>query len=345
MGRTRTRGRGAVWFVLLLALLGWATACGTPRGEEGAAADGGPASVEATGGGTMSSPTVPTSPTAASPGAVAGWTDVSVELDTGPEGDVGARVGPFGARVFYPAAGDGGRDAEVDRAGGPYPVIAFGHGYLGRVEYYAATLRYLAARGYLVIAPTSQGGVLPDHSEFADELRASLTWMVAQGNETGSPFSEAVDPGRLGLSGHSMGGGCALLAAARDSRIAAVSTLAAADTRPSSLDLLGDIDAPVQSIAGSDDAIAPPDRFQVPLYEAVPTPRQLVLIEGGSHCGFLDDPPPLCDEGSMPPVQQIELTRGLLRDWFDLYLEGEASLRGSVWEPAPDPRLTIVSDP
>jgi len=324
-------------FVVLIALCGWSAACGTSAGE--AESSGGETDLP----GTVTSPEAPPS---RSP---VGWRDVTVEMNVGDaahDADGAERsVGSFGARVFYPAVSPGGEDAELDADDGPYPVIAFGHGYLGRIGYYADTLQYLAARGYLVIAPTSQGGLLPDHSEFANELLASLRWLVERGGAEGSPFFAAVDPSRLGLSGHSMGGGCALLAAARDARIAAVSTLAAADTMPSSLDVLDGIEAPVQSIAGSSDAIASPQGHQIPLFEAVPPPRQLVIIKGGSHCGFLDDPPPICDSGSIPPEEQIELTRGLLRDWFGLYLKGDAGLRDAVWRPAPDPRVEIVSDP
>ncbi len=275
--------------------------------------------------------------------AVAGRATVEIE---GP-------AGMLGVRVFYPAAvidgeaaaDEGGPAAAVDAEDGPYPVIAFGHGYLARVSFYAATLDALAAEGFIVVAPTSQTGLLPDHSDFADELRAALDWAVAQGDEPGSLLFEAVDGGRLGVSGHSMGGGCALLAAARDRRIVAVSTLAAADTRPSSRDLLRRIGAPVQFIAGSEDAIAMVQAFQRPLYLATPTPRQLVVIEGGSHCGFLDRPPAVCDRGSLPSARQIALTRRLLSDWFGLYLKDDESLRAAVWDPPPDPLLEIVSDP
>lgn len=254
-------------------------------------------------------------------------------------------AGLFEARLFYPAAGSGGERAAVDAGGAPFPVIAFGHGYLANVSFYAPTLAALAAEGYIVLAPTSQTGLLPDHSDFADELRASLDWAIAQGEEQGALLFGAVDGGRLGVCGHSMGGGCALLAAARDARIRAVSTLAAADTRPSSLGVLDEIAAPVQFIAGSQDAIAMVQAFQRPLYEAVPAPRQLVIIEGGSHCGFLDRPPAVCDRGSLPAAEQIALTRRLLSGWFGLYLRGDEGLRPQVWDPPPDPVLDITSDP
>jgi pimeloyl-ACP methyl ester carboxylesterase len=302
---------------------------GCADGGGGASGDGSPGSSRDAGGGSTT--------------AVAGRATVEIQ---GP-------AGPLGVRVFYPAvvidgeaaADEGGPAAAVDTEGGPYPLIAFGHGYLARVSFYAPTLDALAAEGFIVVAPTSQTGLLPDHSDFADELRAALDWAVAEGDEPGSLLYGAVDGERLGVSGHSMGGGCALLAAARDTRIRAVSTLAAADTRPSSRDLLRRIGAPVQFIAGSEDAIAMVQAFQVPLFEAVPAPRQLVVIEGGSHCGFLDRPPALCDRGRLPAAEQIAVTRSLLSDWFGLYLRGDEALRVRVWDPDPDPLLEIVSDP
>ncbi len=61
---------------------------------------------------------------------------------------------------------------------------------------------------------------------------------------------------RLGVSGHSIGGGCALLAASPDSRFAALTTTAA-NTNSSAVTAMAAVTAPVQFLAGSSDTVPP----------------------------------------------------------------------------------------
>jgi pimeloyl-ACP methyl ester carboxylesterase len=276
----------------------------------------------------------PAEPVEASPAA--GWTDVTIRPESG---------GSFTATVFYPAVAPGGADAPLDMSGTPYPAVVFGHGYLANPGMYAVTLGRLAMDGFVVIAPRTRRTLLPDHSQFADDMRASLTWLVGESERKDSLFSGAIRPDAFGAAGHSMGGGAALLAASRDPRIAAVSTFAAADTRPSSLDVVGRIQGAVQFIAGSDDAIAPLEEHQRPLFDNVTAAKQLVVLKGGTHCGFLDEEPPLCDRGSMNPDEQLALSRQLLSDWFRQHLSGAEASRDHISSPSPDPRMTITTKP
>jgi dienelactone hydrolase len=266
----------------------------------------------------------------------AGWTDVTIQPAGG---------GSFAATVFYPASAPGGAGAPLDTSGAPYPAVVFGHGYLANPGMYAVTLSRLATEGFVVIAPRTRRMLLPDHSQFADDMSASLTWLVGESKRTDSLFSGAIRPDAFGAAGHSMGGGAALLAASRDPRIVAVSTFAAADTRPSSLDVVDRIGGAVQFIAGSDDAIAPLEDHQRPLFDAVTAAKQLVVLKGGSHCGFLDEEPPLCDSGSMNRDEQLALSRELLSDWFRQHLAGDEATRSIVSSPSPDPRMTVTTKP
>jgi dienelactone hydrolase len=118
-----------------------------------------------------------------------------------------------------------------------------------------------------------------------------------------------------------MGGGAALLAAARDPAIRAVATLAAAATYPSAIDAAADISAPVLFVAAGDDAITPLAKHQRPMLEAKATgPAELRTISGASHCGFLDQEMDLldlvCDETSIGPEEQRRRTREILAGWL-----------------------------
>ncbi|MCL4868905.1 MAG: dienelactone hydrolase family protein [Anaerolineae bacterium] len=256
---------------------------------------------------------------------LAGWRNVTVEIVPGRS---------YLATIYYPAQAPGGQNAPLDASGGPYPAISFGHGFLQAVSSYASTLQHLATWGFIVIAPQSEGGLFPNHSNFANDLRDCLTYLTQENNNPASFLYQAVNPDQFGVSGHSMGGGASLLAASRDSRIKAVSNLAAAETNPSAIAATSLISRPVQIIAGSQDSIVPPATSQQPMYAAANPAKQAPLIIGGWHCGFQDSSFPIgCDTGDLPRAEQLAITRRLLTGWFRLYLQGETALWPQVWGP------------
>src|SRR4051812_10489683 len=119
------------------------------------------------------------------------------------------------------------------RSGRGLAAIAFGHGWLQPTSRYDELLRHLASWGVVVAAPATQSNVLSSHSQFATDLRTALD--ICTGVRLGAG-EISVDPSRLGLAGHGMGGGCAVLAAAAaDQRCRAVVTLALAETLPSAM--------------------------------------------------------------------------------------------------------------
>lgn len=253
----------------------------------------------------------------------AGWVEVAVPRPGG---------GSFDALLFYPAMGSG-QGATYEGSGAPYPAISFGHGWITAVTRYLGTLEHLASWGYFVIASKSYGGLFPDHSAFADDLRWCLTYLEDQDADPGSWLHEQVDTAAFGVSGHSMGGGASILAAERDSRIRIVANMAAAETNPSAIAAIAGVQVPVFLIAGDEDSIAPPSGHTIPMYDAAFAPRRLPLLDGGWHCGFLDSSFFGCDSGSLPRETQLALTRGLLTAFFNLYLKDDQAVWLEVWGP------------
>ncbi|NES14122.1 alpha/beta hydrolase [Micromonospora sp. PPF5-17] len=249
----------------------------------------------------------------------------------------------FSARITYPATAAGNGQPV---AAGRFPAIAFGHGFLQGVSKYASTLSHLSTWGFIVIAPTSQGGFAPDHSAFADDLNAALTWAVTQDTTAGARFAGHVSVDRLGLSGHSMGGGASILAAARNPKVVTVANLAAAETNPSAKAAAATVTVPVQLIAGERDGIAPVADHQRPIYLAKPPAKQLRTIKGGSHCGFMDSGSLFCDSGTISRTTQLQLARRLLTEWFLRHLAGDTSYDDAVWGTSArnDPQVTFEGE-
>ncbi|MCX7444895.1 dienelactone hydrolase family protein [Corynebacterium sp. P7003] len=121
-------------------------------------------------------------------------------------------------KLYTPAEGDG------------IPGIVFGHDWMTGVDRYHRTLRHLASWGIAVAAPGTEKGVLPDHRGFVADMETSL--QILAGVKLGAG-KVTVSPGRLGVAGHGMGAGCAILAAVDRSAVRAVGALYPAVTSPS----------------------------------------------------------------------------------------------------------------
>lgn len=260
----------------------------------------------------------------------------------------------FNALLYYPAT-MGGANAPLDAAQGPYPAISYGHGFLQQPSGSASTLQHLASHGHIVIASTSETGFLPSHSNFAKDIRYTLDYLSARNRNPADAFYGKVNEDRFGLVGYSMGGGAVQLAAAADTRVKAVVGLAAAVTNPSPVPLLPELRTPIALLSGDEDTIVPPDSALVPMYNAAKAPKLRTLIDGGSHVGFLDEPPLLfSDEGSLPAEKQLAITKTYLASYFGLYLQNDQAMWRNHWGPEAftqagletqgDPGVTLLVD-
>ncbi|MGW6485780.1 alpha/beta hydrolase family protein [Streptomyces sp. NPDC055056] len=237
----------------------------------------------------------------------------------------------FGARVWYPGSTAG---SNTPVAPGVHPGVAFGHGFFQAITQYDSLLKHYASWGFIVVTPKSQAGLFPSHSAFADDLNAALTWLTTQNTTSGSRFAGAVDTARLALSGHSMGGGAALLAAGRNPAVKSVSTLAAAETNPSAITASAGLTVPAQYVGGSADTIAGVADNQQKMFNAKPAPTQLRVITGGFHCGFEDSSGFGCDSGTINRAAQQKLTQGITTSFLLYTLGTDTSLYDQVWGSA-----------
>ncbi len=237
----------------------------------------------------------------------------------------------FTARLYYPARARG-QDAAYDKAGAPYPAVVFGHGYQINPSLYADTLEQIASWGYFVCAPESGLELFPNHKKFAEDLSRCLTYLEQEDGRPASWLNDQVDTAHFGASGHSMGGGAALLAAAADSRIRAVVGISAAETNPSATAAMPGIAAPVRMIVGSADGIVSAAQT-AGIYAAARAPRQLSVIQGGTHCGFLDANAQFCDPPVMARGTQLAQTRRLLTNFLNLYLNNDQTAWRETWGP------------
>jgi predicted dienelactone hydrolase len=115
---------------------------------------------------------------------------------------------------------------DVDRAPGTFPLVVFSHGNNGiRIQsfFFAA---HLASHGYVVVAPDHHGNTFVDtllgivDPQVAVnrplDVRFVIDQLLAYDAEAGNFFAGAIDPARIGVSGHSFGGYTTLAVAGGD---------------------------------------------------------------------------------------------------------------------------------
>ncbi|GAA4844174.1 dienelactone hydrolase family protein [Saccharopolyspora rosea] len=171
------------------------------------------------------------------------------------------------------------------RSGLGLPAVAFGHGWLQPPRRYLGLLRHLASWGIVAAAPGTQRGAFASHRLFATDLRTALD--VCAGVRLGDG-GISVDTERLGVAGHAMGGGCAVLAAAADDRIRSVATLAASETMPSAFEAANQVRVPGLHVTAGRDLLAPPVSNAAPIAHAWNGPVQLRTVKKASHLGFTE---------------------------------------------------------
>jgi dienelactone hydrolase len=175
--------------------------------------------------------------------------------------------------VFTPAAGLG------------LPAVAFGHGWLQPASRYQGLMRHLASWGIVVATPGTQRGPLASHRLYAQDLRTALD--VCVGVRLGEG-EISVDEGKLGLAGHSTGGGSAVLAAAEDERVRAVGTVSVAETHPPASEAAQRCAMPGLHLAGGRDLIAPAPAHAEVIAQPWAGPVILRTLPKASHLGVTD---------------------------------------------------------
>lgn len=176
-----------------------------------------------------------------------------------------------GGTVYYP----------TDTSAGKFGAVAIAPGFTANEWSLAWLGPRLASHGFVVfIIDTITTGDQP--AQRGDELRAALSYLT-----TSSPVRDRVDPARLGVMGHSMGGGGALQAAEDDPSIRAVIPMTPYDLDSPS----PKVTAPTLIIGAQDDTIAPVAYHARPFYESLTSARAKEYIELRNQSHFAPNYP------------------------------------------------------
>jgi predicted dienelactone hydrolase len=188
----------------------------------------------------------------------------------------------------------------VPDAPGRFPLVVFAHGFTGHPRKATMLLDAWAAAGYVVAAPafplTNQDApthVLGDFVHQPADVSAVIDGVLADAAQTEGPLAGRVDPERIGVAGHSLGGatgyGLVGQSCCRDVRVRALVALSA-PLLPFSGSETVDTDVPLLALHGTDDEVVPVAAAQAAL-DAWPGPKRLVTLPGGRHSPPYEDAP------------------------------------------------------
>lgn len=162
-----------------------------------------------------------------------------------------------------------------------YPIIAWANGWDNQgndtVAGYTGGLAAWALDGqYIIIADKS-------NSPKVSTLTACLNWMVNQNTVSGSIFNGKLNTSKIGLSGHSQGGGVAIMTGNAAFNIVGVVSFNPyqANWRKAEIQK-----GPVLIFAGDADTTTPIAQYAQPAYDKVKTSGKgavLAILQGGGH--------------------------------------------------------------
>ena len=196
--------------------------------------------------------------------------------------------------------GDSARPLEVTLPAGrgPAPLAVLVHGWGVGPEDYRSHARELNAQGFATALFRAPSKWELDPHAWRDALMSDLDAVEAAA-APGGPLAR-VDVGRIGLIGHSLGGGTVVTTAAADPRVGAVVAYAPGTALQFRRRLLREaraITAPTLILSGGLDGIAPHGMFAGPLRRVIPGARGK-LLPFGTHLDFSDRKAPFATPGA-----------------------------------------------
>jgi dienelactone hydrolase len=196
----------------------------------------------------------------------------SIQASTGPFSVATATVakgnGFGGGTIYYP----------TDTSQGTFAAIAVVPGFTEKQSAISWYGPRIASQGF-VLFTIDTNSTSDNPASRGTQLLAALDYLTQQ-----SPVKSRIDPNRLGVMGHSMGGGGTLEASkTRPSLKAAIGLAPWDQTKNWSTNKV-----PTMLIGAQNDTIAPPSSFAIPFYNSLPASLQKVYVEiaGASHFTF-----------------------------------------------------------
>jgi dienelactone hydrolase len=234
-------------------------------------------------------------------------------------------------RVAYPTSG------------GPYPLLVLSHGLTGHPDEYTETVGVWASEGFVVAAPAfpltnrEVPGARSNAGDVANQpgdVSFVIDEVLAANGDPASPLHGVVDPGAIGVVGHSLGGATtwavSFNTATRDERIDSTVVFASLTIGMEGGEFEFDSALPLLVLHGDKDDI--PLDSDLAAYEQAVSPKWFVTLLDAEHVPAFTD--------AESPYDEL-VTRTVLDFWHGT-LGGDAEALERVTDDATDPTLSSV---
>ena len=201
---------------------------------------------------------------------------------------------------------------------GTFGAIAVSPGYVSRESAIAWLGPRLASQGFVVFT-IATNSIYDQPGSRADQLQAALNYLV-----NSSSVRTRIDRTRLGLMGHSMGGGGTLEATEGNTALQAAVPLQPWHTDKS----FPGIRTPTMIIGAENDAIASVGSHSIPFYNSIPATAEKAYLEinGASH---------LVANSPNTTLAKYSIA------WMKRYIDNDTRYEQFL---CPAPRATTISD-
>lgn len=233
--------------------------------------------------------------------------------------------------VTGPSQGNHRLDCTIFRpwsvASGPedtqYPVIVWGHGWgwnnnagADSTERYQPGLVEWAIDGPYIVIAANQWSVQEG------DILECLQWIAYQNTNKKSEYYGVVNTGKIGLAGHSQGGGAVIKAGDGEPNGFNITAVVPMNPYgPSWIDA-GKQDGPMMLLGGTADIVTPVSSFEA-VWEAIQTNGQgglLAVLEGGDHSSDAWGPP-----GEDPRLHNFGRYQEITELWWQFFLNDNVS--------------------
>lgn len=239
------------------------------------------------------------------------------------------------AYFYYPGVSAGSGVAVATPPAGGWPVVVVGHGFSMDYSAFTNFKDSLVPKGYIVIIPNSETGLIPapNHAAFGLDLAYMITYIKAQNLLSSSVYYNKVSS-KAAIIGHSMGGGCTYLGAQSNPNVTTTVTFSAAETNVSAITAAKSVNCPSLVFAGQNDCVAPLNTNQQKMYDSLAAScKTLLIVKNGGHCQYSNSNFN-CDFGEgtcrgtstvLTRAQEQPIVFSFLYKWLGFYLKGDCS--------------------
>jgi len=207
-----------------------------------------------------------------------------------------------------------------------YPVIAWANGWGSQGDditagYKPGLIEWALDGPYIVIAANSR-------SPKEVDLMRCLQWLVDQNTVSGSEYQGVVNTAKIGLAGHSQGGGVAIKAG--DGNPNGFTIVGVVGMNPYAANWNGadSQDGPVMVIGGSNDTVTPVESYAQPAWDKVSASGYggvFTVLQGGDHNTDAWAP-----AGVDPTTTNFGNFQTITNLWWQFHLNGNPSTGRSL---------------